>query len=204
MGEIFTPYSSRERAYEPRAIGALEKCRGIEELLLGWISEKRSLCLTTVQPTDTPQSGALDVAFSRSGRRVAGGTINLDYLMSFVPGVESVAGAIDSTGAPNEAWFDARNEQFGIELDPEYDLNRCPPRALSPLVLSYLVNPRAVCTVRSVEGSHPRQFQVELLYLASDSLESLGGSERIGLGWKEQFVVHRAALENFVPHVYWV
>ena len=248
MGEIFTPYTIRgERTAEPRALSALKRVRGLEELLLGWVVQNRTLSLSPVGsriPTskiisaDNPRpsnklSGstdgrgearqsvrplrpafnqnqsrvkvdALDVQFSRSGRRIGAGVLHLDYILSFLPPVCSVREAIDSSGSPSEGWFEARNSALGIELDTEYDLNRCPARTLSQLILSYLLNHDAMCTVRSTGTLKNPQLCIELVYLSPQFGSDMGNSLDERLGWKEVCLVHRGALQSFVPHVYWV
>lgn len=213
MAEIFTPYTVRERTAEPRALLALQKVRGLEELILGWVVQNRTLSFCPLISTSacsegqkqcSPKISSLDVQFSRSGRRVGGGALHLDYLLPFLPPISSVGDALETSGTPSEGWFDARNASLGIDLDTDYDLNRCPPRSLSQLVLGYLLNRDAMCTVRGTGTAKNPQVCIELVYLAPHGEEDDGGSVVDRLGWKEVCLVHRTALENFVPHVYWV
>ncbi len=247
MAEIFTPYTVRERTAEPKALLALQKVRGLEELILGWVVQNRTLSVSPLagsgsqlaapgasqslitdpspseQTATHPKISSLDVQFSRSGRRVGGGALHLEYVLSFLPPITSVAGALEPSGTPSEDWFDRRNAALGIDLDTEYDLNRCPPRSLSQLMLGYLLNRDAVCTVRSTGTSKNPQVCIELVYLApvnpsphspsphspspstpSAQRQEAETSTTERLGWKEVCLVHRTALENFVPHVYWV
>jgi len=211
LGDIFTPYTSKQRSLEPRAILALEKTRGIEELILGWVLDNRALAIlpTLVTAENLAKASQLQVIFSRAARRVGAGALHLDSLLPFLPPLSSITAALDAAHNPLEAWFDKRNAELGIELDLDFDLNRCPPRSLSPLILSYLLNPGTVCSVRAVDlNSTNEQIKIELVYIPSIQNDIKSGSSKgsgaNGNGWKETFLVNRKALENFVPHIYWV
>jgi len=74
LGEVFTPYQLPARTAEPRALLlALQKIRGLEELILGWVVHNRSLSLTPLAArpeaanshSDTGQVVALDVHFAK-------------------------------------------------------------------------------------------------------------------------------------------
>ncbi len=215
MGEVFTPYQLPARTAEPRALLlALQKIRGLEELILGWVMHNRSLSLTPLavkqgvvanQGAHGPRGpiAALDVHFSKGTRTVGGGVMNLDFVLPFVPSFSSVGDALSSTGTPTEQWFDQRNADLGIELDAEYDLNRCPPRSLSQLIFGYLLNQEAICTIRGTGTAKSPQICLELVYLSPRTQEN-SSKEQERVGWKEVCLVNRIALENFVPHVYWV
>jgi len=129
--------------------------------------------------------------------------MNLDYVLPFIPGFDSVGEALSADGAPREPWFDRRNAELGIELDSEYDLNRCPPRSLSQLIFSYLLNQEAMCTIRGSGTAKCPQICLELVYLAPRA-QPVASKDHERVGWKEVCLVNRVALENFVPHVYWV
>ena len=194
-----------------RLLEKLQQARSIEELIIGWVDDRRTLRLTR-QPTtgigEQVRPFRLDIEF-RSGQMVSGeGTLDVDSFLSLLPPLccptPAVAGRDyqgETLELPTDEWFSSRDAAYRIDIQSDDAASRCAPLYIAPLILSYLVDLSGSCTIS--ESARIEHYDIELMHISAEVMQANAHVPERPVGWKEVFQLSAPELAEFVPHAFW-
>ena len=125
----------------------VEKSQRIEQLFCNWITPERELLFAR---NDELMDHSVGISFHEEHQTAMGKMATADLLRLY-PHITLFND--ESLGAPEDEWFDARNDRLNIRFEEVDELFIAPPTALAELVLSYALAPRGFARVSSTPHS---------------------------------------------------
>jgi hypothetical protein len=176
------------------------QARSVEELILTWVSPRRSLVVSrnveAAQPT-------LGFSFVQNRETHAIANIPLERFLPAYPDFEQLNEKLlyfdDQMGfSPDCEWFDKRNSRLGITVHDELDINLAPPSAIGELVLSYAVSSVGFAEICQTKRFGDRNlFKMLLVFFGPDIDDPESG-------WYENACVNVESLRSYVPRAFWM